>query len=125
VALKKSELYSSLWSSCDALRGGMDASQYKDYVLGQGRALILSWHSLGGSPECSISLTSGMVFSLPACRSMAVVHLCSHKVTLRQLRPPGRFRLPQTAAFSGNDGSRPFRITADKPASQDLQVPKK
>jgi len=33
VALKKSELYSSLWSSCDELRGGMDASQYKDYVL--------------------------------------------------------------------------------------------
>ena len=24
---------SSLWASCDALRGGMDASQYKDYVL--------------------------------------------------------------------------------------------
>src|SRR5947209_8524521 len=33
MAIKKSELYSSLWSSCDALRGGMDASQYKDYVL--------------------------------------------------------------------------------------------
>ena len=33
MALKKSELYSSLWQSCDALRGGMDASQYKDYVL--------------------------------------------------------------------------------------------
>jgi type I restriction enzyme M protein len=33
VALKKSELYSSLWASCDELRGGMDASQYKDYVL--------------------------------------------------------------------------------------------
>jgi type I restriction enzyme M protein len=30
---KKSELYSSLWQSRDALRGGMDASQYKDYVL--------------------------------------------------------------------------------------------
>jgi len=30
MALKKSELYSSLWSSCDELRGGMDASQYKD-----------------------------------------------------------------------------------------------
>ena len=28
MALKKSELYSSLWSSCDELRGGMDASQY-------------------------------------------------------------------------------------------------
>ena len=33
MALKKSELYSSLWNSCDELRGGMDASQYKDYVL--------------------------------------------------------------------------------------------
>ncbi len=33
MAIKKSELYSSLWESCDALRGGMDASQYKDYVL--------------------------------------------------------------------------------------------
>jgi type I restriction enzyme M protein len=33
MALKKSQLYSSLWSSCDELRGGMDASQYKDYVL--------------------------------------------------------------------------------------------
>lgn len=33
VALKKSDLYSSLWKSADELRGGMDASQYKDYVL--------------------------------------------------------------------------------------------
>ena len=33
MALKKSELYSSLWAMCDGLRGGMDASQYKDYVL--------------------------------------------------------------------------------------------
>ena len=33
MAIKKSELYSSLWASCDLLRGGMDASQYKDYVL--------------------------------------------------------------------------------------------
>jgi len=33
MAIKKSELYSSLWAGCDALRGGMDASQYKDYVL--------------------------------------------------------------------------------------------
>ncbi len=33
MAIRKSELYSSLWASCDALRGGMDASQYKDYVL--------------------------------------------------------------------------------------------
>jgi type I restriction enzyme M protein len=33
MAIKKSELYSSLWASCNELRGSMDASQYKDYVL--------------------------------------------------------------------------------------------
>ena len=33
MAMKKSELYSRLWKSCDQLRGGMDASQYKDYIL--------------------------------------------------------------------------------------------
>lgn len=33
MAVKKTELYRSLWASCDELRGGMDASQYKDYIL--------------------------------------------------------------------------------------------
>ena len=33
MAIGKSDLYASLWASCDELRGGMDASQYKDYVL--------------------------------------------------------------------------------------------
>jgi len=33
MAIKKSELYSSLWQACNDLRGGMDASQYKDYIL--------------------------------------------------------------------------------------------
>lgn len=33
MPLRKSHLYSSLWQSCDQLRDGMDASQYKDYVL--------------------------------------------------------------------------------------------
>lgn len=33
MAIKKSELYSSLWAGCVELRGSMDASQYKDYVL--------------------------------------------------------------------------------------------
>jgi len=33
MAVKKTEIYSSLWAGCDELRGGMDASQYKDYVL--------------------------------------------------------------------------------------------
>ena len=33
MPIKKSDLYTSLWASCDKLRGGMDAGQYKDYVL--------------------------------------------------------------------------------------------
>jgi type I restriction enzyme M protein len=33
MAIKKTELYASLWASCDELRGGMDASQYKNYIL--------------------------------------------------------------------------------------------
>lgn len=33
MSIKKSQLYSSIWQGCDELRGGMDASQYKDYVL--------------------------------------------------------------------------------------------
>jgi type I restriction enzyme M protein len=33
VAIKKTDLYASLWASCDELRGGMDASQYKNYIL--------------------------------------------------------------------------------------------
>jgi len=33
MPIKKSQLYSSIWQGCDELRGGMDASQYKDYVL--------------------------------------------------------------------------------------------
>ena len=33
MPIKKSQIYSSLWSACDELRGGMDASQYKDYIL--------------------------------------------------------------------------------------------
>jgi type I restriction-modification system DNA methylase subunit len=33
MPIRKSDLYSSIWASCDELRGGMDASQYKEYVL--------------------------------------------------------------------------------------------
>lgn len=33
MAIKKSELYSSLYQACDNLRGGMDPSQYKNYIL--------------------------------------------------------------------------------------------
>ena len=61
MALKKSELYSSLWSSCDALRGGMDASQYKDYVL---VLLFIKYVSdkYAGQPYAPITIPPGASF---------------------------------------------------------------
>jgi hypothetical protein len=61
VALKKSELYSSLWSSCDELRGGMDASQYKDYVL---VLLFIKYVSdkYAGKPYAPITIPVGAGF---------------------------------------------------------------
>ena len=58
MALKKSQLYSSLWSSCDELRGGMDASQYKDYVL---TLLFMKYVSdkYGGKTETVIEVPEG------------------------------------------------------------------
>jgi len=62
MALKKSDLYSSLWSSCDALRGGMDASQYKDYVL---VLLFIKYVSdkYAGQPYAEITVPAGASFS--------------------------------------------------------------
>jgi type I restriction enzyme M protein len=61
MAIKKSELYSSLWSSCDELRGGMDASQYKDYVLVM---LFVKYVSdkYAGVPYAPITLPEGASF---------------------------------------------------------------
>jgi type I restriction enzyme M protein len=62
MALKKSELYSSLWASCDELRGGMDASQYKDYVL---VLLFVKYVSdrYAGEPYAPISIPQGASFA--------------------------------------------------------------
>jgi type I restriction enzyme M protein len=61
MALKKSELYSSLWASCDELRGGMDASQYKDYVL---VLLFIKYVSdkYAGVPYAPITIPAGAGF---------------------------------------------------------------
>src|ERR1035438_3624445 len=61
MALKKSELYSSLWASCDELRGGMDASQYKDYVL---VLLFIKYVSdkYAGVPYAPITIPKGASF---------------------------------------------------------------
>ena len=62
MAIKKSELYSSLWKSCDELRGGMDASQYKDYVL---VLLFVKYVSdkYAGKPDALIEVPAGGGFS--------------------------------------------------------------
>lgn len=62
MALKKSELYSSLWSSCDELRGSMDASQYKDYVL---VLLFVKYVSdkYAGQPFAPIKIPPGASFA--------------------------------------------------------------
>ena len=62
MALKKSELYSSLWQSCDELRGGMDASQYKDYVL---VLLFVKYVSdkYAGDPNALIDVPAGGGFA--------------------------------------------------------------
>jgi type I restriction enzyme M protein len=61
MAIKKSELYSSLWASCDELRGGMDASQYKDYVL---TMLFVKYVSdkYAGNPNSLIEIPAGSSF---------------------------------------------------------------
>ncbi|HMS07986.1 MAG TPA: type I restriction-modification system subunit M [Pyrinomonadaceae bacterium] len=62
MALKKSDLYSSLWASCDELRGGMDASQYKDYVLVM---LFIKYVSdkYAGVPFAPVSVPPGSSFA--------------------------------------------------------------
>ena len=62
MALKKSQLYSSLWRSCDELRGGMDASQYKDYVL---TLLFMKYVSdrHAGRPDALIDIPAGGGFA--------------------------------------------------------------
>lgn len=61
MAIKKTELYSSLWASCDELRGGMDASQYKDYVL---TLLFMKYVSdkYAGDPDAMIVVPQGGSF---------------------------------------------------------------
>ena len=62
MALKKSQLYSSLWQSCDELRGGMDASQYKDYIL---TLLFMKYVSdkYAGDPDAMIEVPEGGSFA--------------------------------------------------------------
>jgi type I restriction enzyme M protein len=62
VAVKKSEIYNRIWQGCDVLRGGMDASQYKDYVLS---LLFIKYVSdkYAGKPFGAIKVPPGSSFA--------------------------------------------------------------
>lgn len=62
MAVKKSQIYSWLWKSCDALRGGMDASQYKDYILTLLFLKYVSDRSLS-DPDAQITVPEGCHFA--------------------------------------------------------------
>lgn len=61
MAIKKSDIYRSLWESCDHLRGGMDASLYKDYIL---TLLFVKYVSdRAGQPDALIEVPPGASFT--------------------------------------------------------------
>lgn len=61
MAIKKSDIYRSLWESCDQLRGGMDASLYKDYIL---TLLFVKYVSdRAGQADALIEVPPGASFS--------------------------------------------------------------
>lgn len=61
MAVKKSEIYNRIWQACDVLRGGMDPSQYKDYVLS---ILFIKYISdkYAGHPYAAIKVPPGSSF---------------------------------------------------------------
>jgi len=84
TALTKSELYASLWASCDELRGGMDASQYKDYVL---VLLFVKYISdrYAGQPYAPIQIPQGASFTdLAALKGTADI---GDKINTKILQP--------------------------------------
>jgi type I restriction enzyme M protein len=88
LAVKKSELYSSLWASCDELRGGMDASQYKDYVL---VLLFIKYVSdkCAGQPYAPITIPAGSSFKdLAALKGDPESAIKSTRISLGRSPPP-------------------------------------
>ena len=61
MAVKKSQIYRSLWDSTDHLRGGMDASLYKDYIL---TLLFVKYVTdRSGQPGALITVPQGCSFN--------------------------------------------------------------
>lgn len=93
MAIKKSDLYSKLWASCDELRGGMDASQYKDYVL-----VLLFIKSISdkyaGQPFAPIQIPEGAGFAdMVALKGRSDIGDQINKKIVRPLEEANRLRI--------------------------------
>ena len=93
MPIKKSDLYSKLWASCDELRGGMDASQYKDYVL---VLLFIKYISdrYKGKPFAEITVPEGASFEdMVALKGKSDIGDQINKKIVRPLEEANRLRI--------------------------------
>ena len=93
MPVKKSDLYSKLWASCDELRGGMDASQYKDYVL---VLLFIKYISdkYAGQPFAAIQVPEGASFAdMVALKGKSDIGDQINKKIVRPLEEANRLRI--------------------------------
>jgi len=93
MAIKKSDLYSKLWASCDELRGGMDASQYKDYVLVLRFIKYIS-DKYAGQPFAPIQIPEGASFAdMVALKGKSDIGDQINKKIVRPLEEANRLRI--------------------------------
>lgn len=93
MPIKKSDLYSKLWASCDELRGGMDASQYKDYVL---VLLFIKYISdkYANQPFAPIQIPKGASFAdMVALKGRSDIGDQINKKIIRPLEEANRLRI--------------------------------
>lgn len=93
MPIKKSDLYSKLWASCDELRGGMEASQYKDYVL---VLLFIKYISdkYAGQPFAPIQIPEGASFAdMVALKGKSDIGDQINKKIVRPLEEANRLRI--------------------------------
>jgi type I restriction enzyme M protein len=103
MALKKSDLYGSLWRSCDELRGGMDASQYKDYIL---TLLFMKYVSdkAKADPDALIVVPEGGSFDdILALKGDKEIGDKINKIVGRLARPNGLEKVIDLANFNDEE----------------------
>ena len=110
MAIKKSQLYSSIWKSCDELRGPMDPSQYKDYVL---VLLFIKYISdkYAGVPYAPITVPEGSSFKdMVALKGKATIGDDINKKIIAPIAEANK--LSEMADFNNSDklGSGPEMV---------------